>query len=243
MDQIADKMLSSRRFSERLLAIAVLGNLGAEQSWYKIYGFSESSNMTLAINAIHALAKINPEKAVSVVLAFMVHREDWPNYKIAAILNEIGASRFSKPLADEIRLLSTDKQSRLLSMMDFADGKVVITLVKQLLLATMHSEVISSCLRLIAIFGDHRDVPVVKKYLKHPQSFIRMSAVKSLALIGKEDELPSLEKCLCDRDWWVRYRAAQAIKLIPTTSNERILEIRARQSDGFAIDILNYIIS
>jgi len=69
-----------------------------------------------------------------------------------------------------------------------------------------------------------------------------MNAVKSLALIGTEDELPYLEKCLSDEDWWVRYRAAEAIKMLPTMTYNKLLEIRDRQTDNFATELLNFII-
>ncbi|MDF2614529.1 MAG: heat repeat protein [Clostridia bacterium] len=243
INHIALTMLSSRKLSKRLLAISVLGNLREKKAWSRLHEFAKSENMTLAITAIHALAKIDPEKSVTIVISFMVHRQDWPNYRLVVILSEIGAGRFSNPLANEIRLLPSLKQPRLLNMMNFGDGKVVLPLVKQLLAATHNNEVISSCLNLLSIFGDHRDVPIVKAYLNHKEAFIRMWGVKTLASIGNESDLLALERCLSDRDWWVRYRAAEAIKLLPTTTDEKILEIRSRQSDRFAIDILNYVIS
>lgn len=243
MDKVAMKMLSSRKLSKRLLAISVLGNLKEERAWEELSYLAESENTTLAMNAMHALAKIDPERAIKTVVIFMVHRQDWPDYKISLILNEIGASKFSRPLAEEILLLEPQKQTRILNMMNAGDGSVILPLVKQLLSTTDNYEVISSCLNLLSLFGDHRDIPMVKEYLHHEVSFVRMKAVKTLALIGDASELPAIEKCLMDKDWWVRYRAAEAIKLLPEIDNERILEIRDRQSDRFAIDILNYIIS
>jgi len=243
MNLTAMQMLSSRKFSQRLLAIAVLGNLKEEQAWDKIQYFSESSNMTLSINAMHALSKIDPKRAINIIISFMSERQDWPDYKVAMILNEIGATIFSRPLSDKILLLSHERQPRLLNLMKSADGKVVLPLIKQLLSTTKDNEVISSCLNLLSIFGDHRDIPIVKNYLSHQQSFIRMRAVMTLALIGNEQVLPSLEGCLSDQDWWVRYRTAEAIKLLPTINNDQILEIRDRQTDRFAVDILNYVIS
>lgn len=243
IDHKAFKLLSSRKLSQRLLAISVLGNLRDTKSWPKIYEFSKSSNMTLAISAIHALAKINSEKALHIVISFMVNRQDWPDYKLIVILNEIGATTFSQPLANEILKLPPDKQTHLLNMMHFGDGKVVLPLVKQLLSTTSDNEVTATCLTLLSIFGDHRDVPLVQHYLNHEEAFIRIHGVKTLAAIGSAAELYSLEKCLCDRDWWVRYRAAEAIKSLPAVTDEKILEIKNRQSDRFAIDILNYVIS
>jgi len=243
MDQLAIKMLSSRKLSKRLLSISILGNLREEQAWDKIYYLSQNENMTLAINALHALSKINPKKTITIVVSFMTNTQDWPEYRIAMILNEIGANIFSKPLADEILMLDPKKQSRFLKMMNYADGQIVLPLVKELLLTTNNSEVISCCLDLLSLFGDHRDIPLIKSYLNHQESFIRMKSVKSLALIGTEDELPYLEQCLSDQNWWVRYRAAEAIKMLPTMNTEKIIKIRDRQLDRFAKDILNYIIN
>lgn len=240
MNKTAMKMLSSRRYSKRLLAISILGNLRDEQAWDKLQEFSNSNNITLAISSIHALAKINPDRAVNILISFMVNSDGWPKYRISMLLNEVGADRYSKPLVKEILLLNSEKQSYLLSMMLFADGLVVLPLVKQLLATATDYEVISSCLNLIATFGDHRQISIIKKYLDHDVPYIRMNAVKALAFIGTEDELSYLEKCLYDKDWWVRYRAAEAIKMLPTMTYNKLLEIRDRQTDALVINLLNY---
>jgi hypothetical protein len=243
MDQAAYKLLFSRKRSQQLLGIIVMGNLKQESSWQKLSEFSKMENITLAMSALQSMAKINPGTTIHSALSFMKTRNDWPDYKMIMILNEIGASIFSKPLADMLQMLPPNKQKRFLSFMRFADGRITLHLARDLLNSAFDFEVIAGALNLIAMFGDARDLNLVKGYLHHEKPFIRMRTVRALAEIGNQEVLPDLEKCLTDSDWWVRFRTAQAIAKLPKMNTETLLAIRNRQTDRFAVDILNYIIS
>ncbi len=127
--------------------------------------------------------------------------------------------------------------------MQFADAKISLHLARELLQSELDFEVIAEALNLISIFGDARDLNLVKNYLNHEKSFIRMRAITALGEIGNQEILPYLEKSLSDPDWWVRYRTAQAIMKLPGMNTEALIAIRDRQTDRFGIDILNYVLS
>jgi len=243
MDQVAHKLLSSRKRSRQLLGIITLGKLKQENTWERLMHFSKKDNIVLAVAALQAMAKTNPKKTLPHVLSFMKERDDWPNYKMVIILDEIGASVFSKPLANMLQILPLNKRVRLLSFMQFADAKTSLHLARELLHSQPDFEVIAEALNLISIFGDARDLNLVKNYLHHEKSFIRMKAVKALGEIGDQETLSCLEKSLSDPDWWVRYRTAQTIMKLPGMTTEALLAIRDRQTDRFSIDILNYVLS
>lgn len=240
MDQVARKMLSSRKMVQQLLGVLVIGNLKDQTSFSVLKDITEKENMTLAMAALHSLAKINPEKTVQPLLNFMKDKEDWPDYKVIAIFNEIGPSIYSVPLAEKIRRSRPVDQARLLKFMQNADRRVSIDLSKELL-SSPNPEIQAAALNLLAIFGDSRDLALVKPFLTDEKSFVRMRAVTAMAAIGNVNVIPDLEKCLSDPDWWVRFRTAEAIASIPGMTKQHLLEMRERQSDRFAKDILTYI--
>ena len=43
---------------------------------------------------------------------------------------------------------------------------------------------------------------------------------------------------LDDPEWWVRYRAAQSIVSLPFLGPNELRQLQARQTDRFAVDIL-----
>ena len=47
-----------------------------------------------------------------------------------------------------------------------------------------------------------------------------------------------LESLLDDKEWWVRYRAAQAIASLPFLGPNQLRQIRDRQTDRYAGDML-----
>ena len=65
-----------------------------------------------------------------------------------------------------------------------------------------------------------------------------MQAAKVLGRIGQQEHLSLLEALLDDREWWVRYRAAQSIASLPFLGPNQLRQLRRRQSDRFAADIL-----
>lgn len=243
IDKVAIKMLASRKTSKCLLALSVLGNLRKEQAWDKIEKFVNNKNMLLSLTALNALAKINPTRAVQIIIDFMVKQDNWPDYKIANILYEIGSKTFSEPLAKAILSTNPEKQARLLTFMRFANGTVAVPIARKLLKESSDTEVISACLNLLGLLSDIRDARLIKDFIKHPASPVRIRAVSALGNIADDQELHVLEECLSDSEWWVRYRAAQAISTLPSMNRDLMEIIKKRQTDRFAVDILNYVIS
>lgn len=242
MDQTAFRMLSSRKMVNQLLGILVLGNLGEKKAFDKIKAISEKNNITLSMTALHSMAKIEPEKTIKPLLSYIKERNEWPSYKVVMILNEIGASIFSVPLAELIKRTKSKEQPPLIKLMKFAEPTVAKSLAVDLLDSAFDPEVISAALGILEYCGDSKDINIIERHLTSDLSFIRMKAVKALASLGSLEILPILEKSLSDPDWWVRYRTAQSILKLPMISREDIIKIRDKQSDKYAIDILNYVL-
>jgi hypothetical protein len=242
MDQVALKLIKSRKMVNQILGILVLGNLVEKNAFDKLKNISEKNNITLSMTALHSMAKINPEKTINPLLSFIKERSEWPSYKVVMILDEIGPSVFSKPLADLIKRTKSKEQPPLIRLMKFADPEIAKELAEELLDSAFDPEVISASLEILEKFGDPRNIKTIEKHVNSDLSFLRMRAVKALASLGSIEILPILEKSLTDPDWWVRYRTAEALVSLPMITRDDILKIRDRQNDKFATDILNYVL-
>ena len=243
MDQRAIEMLSSRKLSRRLLAVTVLGHLREDEVWADIESLVYEKRITLAINALHALARINPLRATHVIVPFLAETDNWPEYRVANILYGIGSKIFAGPLAEATLAVAPEKQIRLLSLLRYSERAVVVPLVKKLLNDSSDEEVLSASLNLLGMFGDNREAELAKRFIKHPSPFIRIRAVTALGNVTNGHDMKSLEDCLGDSAWWVRYRAAQAIAAFPHMTRSGLERMRDLQTDRFAADILNYVLS
>lgn len=243
IDKRAVRLLGSRSMSLRLLAISTLGHLKHHASWRQLEKDVWSRSMTLAIHALHALSRIDANRAVEMIVSFLIQTEDWPEYRIANILYEMGPSSFSKALGEAVLTVQPEKQVRLLNMMRYADRAVALPLARQLLQNSSSEDVLAACLHLLELFGDSRELAVVKRMLKHNSPVVRIRAVSALGQMAGEEDIKDLEECLRDQTWWVRYRAALAIAGLPGINRERIERMRNAQADRFAVDILSYVLS
>ena len=66
-----------------------------------------------------------------------------------------------------------------------------------------------------------------------------MQSAKVLGRLGEREHVGLLESLLQDREWWVRYRAAQALVGLPFLGPNALREIQRRQTDRYAVDILD----
>ena len=244
LDSFALKKLDSRKDDERILAIKALGNFGEKSVFSKLSSISSNSkNVTIKLEAFHSMAKIDPSRAVNKILNFLKSEVYYPNYKMALILEELGPSTFSSRLAEIIKKSPLNVQIKLLGFMIAGERDIALKLAYNFLNNSQNPELISSSLKIVEYFGDPRDIPLVKRFLDHEQEFVRMNAVRVLGSIGNINEVSDIEQKLADNSWWVRLRAAEALLNLPKIDPNLLREIRDRQVDEYAIDILNHVLA
>jgi len=243
IDERAIKMMNSRSLSLRLLAMSTIGHLRHTSCWSQIERNVWVGNIKLAVHALQALSRIDVDRSVEVMIDFLLRSDEWPEYRIANILYEMGPASFSRAMATAVLSASQDKQVRLLTLMRYADRDVVLPLVRQLLYTSSFNEVRAACLNLIGLLGDNRDIALVKPLITAKEPIVRIRAVTAFGQLATEGDLSPLEERLSDPVWWVRYRAALAVASVPGVTIERIEHMRNAQQDPFAVDILNYALS
>ena len=80
---------------------------------------------------------------------------------------------------------------------------------------------------------------MVEGLAKHKVWFVRMQAANLLGRFGRREDYRILEPLLSDTEWWVRYRAAQAITKLQFLGPHALRNLRDRQQDPYARDILS----
>src|SRR6056297_1493011 len=84
LDSFAITLLKSNKEDKKLLGVQTLGNMAEEDYFPKIENlFSNSKSLTIVLESLHTMVKINPERSVSNLLYFFKTRDYYPDYKIA----------------------------------------------------------------------------------------------------------------------------------------------------------------
>lgn len=239
-NQVANRMIKRNRLQEKLLATATLGHLHDAPAWESLADNFESNNTLLSLMSARALVEIDPEKAVPLIIARLATRKDWPVGRIASLFVEAGPYIVRKPLITAISNAPPDEAAKLLGFLRVIPTLDAADLIRGLLEKTDNDYIVSACLK---VLDDPSELPLIRKFCSHPRWHIRMLAVKLLGRIGEEDDIRLIVSSLEDREWWVRYRAAQALAQLPWVDPERLDQIRSRQNDRYAKDILEQVMA
>lgn len=231
----AEDLLCQGRLRARILGVQTIGHLRDIAYRDDVVKLVDADNPALSITAAMALTEIDPDKAVAVIVPRINERRDWPKSRVAQALRLAGSERISEPMYRAIRSAAPGGQGYLLQFARLVESEVLDALVEDLLCTSSDPGVLNACLKLVS---GYRGVPRIASLTGHATWFVRMQAAKVLGRVGQPEHLPLLESLLDDREWWVRYRAAQAITQLPFLGPNQLRQLRDRQSDRYARDML-----
>jgi hypothetical protein len=240
LDKSALKMLRHGNIKKRFMAIATLGHMRDDAAWDDLVRLLEDSNSYLSFSAARAMALINPEAAIELIIPLMTARADWAAFNMSGILKAAGPDATSVPLAEAALNADAEDSVILLKYLDLIDYSSAKRVIMELLKSAVVEEVISSCLKSLK---DPDGLDIVRRYAMHDCWFIRVQAASALGRIGTEDDKLRLIEMLSDSEWWVRYRAAKALENLPFVSSEEVSNIQADHHDRFSRDILKQAIA
>lgn len=243
IDRVAKRLLGKRSIRKKLLAVVTLGQLRDKSQWEKLCQMAVSEHALLSLAATQAIARIDPEAAVPVIVPLVVRRVDWPAAKIASILKEIGPDLVSEPLVNAVTRAPADDMQRLIPYLATCHDTITLSAVRKILASPPDDKVIGPCLNAIGRFRETEDLELVRHYLSHPRWHVRAHAAACIGRIGTEKDEKKLVALLADQEWWVRYRAAQAIVDLPSFSMARIHKLKEGLKDRYAMDILDQAIA
>lgn len=243
LDLHAKRGLRSDSIRHRLLSIHVLGNLRDRETRPLLRPISRSANPYLSLAAAHALMRISPRESITEFIPMIARRPDWPPAKVMAILQEAGPDVVGPPLAEAAIRADVAYQPLLIVFLGTADDASALRAIKQILIATDDQQVIITGLYRLARMAHPDGLRLVRIYLEHPNWLIQLHAVQGIGRMGNETDIDDLTRMLRHRKYWIRLRAAEALAKLPTMNGHRLAELRDRQTDQYARDILQEVLS
>ncbi len=232
---LAADLLHRRRVQSLIMAVQTFGHLRESSRFDEIRELLDHSNTALSITAATSLVEIDPAAGIALVVPRIHERRDWPKNKISILLREAGSELISEPMYRAIRSAANDDATYLLQFAPLMESDVRDALVEDLIRESNDPGVLTAALKLVSGF---RGVPRIAALTQHDAWFVRMQAAKVLGRVGQEEHLSLLEALLDDPEWWVRYRAAQSITSLPFLGPNQLRQVRQRQKDRYAFDIL-----
>lgn len=240
LDIFARQMLGHRRLNMRLLATVVLGHMRNTEAWLPVWRELDSQNTLLSLISARALVQISPSRAIPELIARIPMRQDWPDGRVASILTAAGQENIEEPLRVALATAIPEHAISLLKFVPIIPVPSIDELVSTILGNATDPALIAACLKVLRIPSQ---LPLARKLATHEEWFVRVLAVKFLGQTGTAQDTDSIIRALTDTEWWVRYRAAQALCQCPWISLDDLRSIQRQQSDKFAHDILEQVIS
>lgn len=233
--ELARRLLRKRRVQSRILAAQTFGNLHDANYRDDMLALVVHENTAISITAAMALMQIDPDKGTAVFVPMIEKRRDWPKNRVSIILRIAGSERISEPMYRAIRSANNEDKAYLLQFSVLVESEALDALVDDLLRSSDDPAVLNAALKHVSGYSG---VPRIAALLRHDAWFVRMQAAKVVGRIGQEEHLSLLEPLLGDPEWWVRYRAARAIASLPFLGPNQLRQLRERQTDPYAADML-----
>lgn len=237
LDVLVAGMLRRGDRTHRLIAVTTAGNLGIPGMWDQLLSTAQSSSPTLSASAARALVRVDRVRAVTVVAELLANRADWHPARVGPIFSEAGPE-LALALAERLPSAHHADQVRLIRLFETAKCRDVLPAVRHQLDTAEDGDVIAACLRVLSEFRDPRDAWVVRRFLSHEASFVRVQAAAALGKLGVRSDEHRLINLLTDPEWWVRYRAAQALVSFPFLSADHLRSVCTGHHDRYARDAL-----
>lgn len=248
-DRHAVEMLTADDRRTELLALTVLGHMGLPSTAALAESLLEDRSAVFSVTAAQAFLRIEPARALPIVLRVAARRADWPIAKVAAMLAESGADAAGAALSAAIVAASGVAESRpsrapelvrLLRLLHVARMEDVRPALLRILERTRDAETLAAAL---AALAHPEDAHWARSAAGHSQWYVRVQAAKALARLGTAGDRDLLLGLLPDPNWWVRYRAAQALARLPGMTPAELRALRAAAADPYASAMLGQVLS
>jgi hypothetical protein len=242
MDRYASRLLDSRFMWRQLLGIKTVGYFADANIYAKLERLAMRDHPVLSLAALRSLVQLEPRRAAAFILRELPTRPTWAPTKVAALLNEAGASVVCHELALHIRTGTVKEKliyfpyalsTRCLEAV--AEIRQVLT---QPIFGASEEETVLIIASGLRVLDSYEDRDLIRSFLAHPSEKVRMEAVAALSRVATDEDLPALEAALGDDEWWVRYRAAQGIFANPYADDELIAIIRQKHQQDERIQLV-----
>ena len=119
-------------------------------------GMAAMDAPVLSIAAASALARIDPGRAVEVLMPHISTRRDWPRTRVASILNDLGPELVSEPLSKAALKAPPVHAARLIRYLESTHSISARPVIRRMLKRTGDDEVRAACLFVLGKFANPR---------------------------------------------------------------------------------------
>lgn len=237
----ARHLLVKGTLRQRLVATVFLGNIHDKISWPMLEKQLHDDNLLLSIQAVRSLAQIDLDKALPLIFAEQLRRDDWQGVQVVAVLRkEIDADILTHHLLIFFQSCTDVEAESLLPFMAYMSHEARSRQLRVLINKSGSARLIS---RLLKAIDSDENLELARQYVDHDQWYVRNQAVAALGRQGGRADSPLLVKCLGDEQWWVRYRAAQGLARIFHDSVEELVAIRDCHEDRYARQMIDQVLA
>lgn len=232
----ARHLLEKGGMRQRLVAMVFLGVLRDRTSWPVLEKLLSHESSLLSILTARSLIKIDQERALPLVFAELIRREDWPETRVAVRLRSVLTPELATaPLFEALRNSTDEEAIKLLPYVEHMYNEERNRILRILLERSGSDRLTSRILKRIQC---GQELPLVRHYASHPRWHVRMQAVAALGRIGQRQDISLLLERLGDEEWWVRYRASHALLKMPGMTRQELQMIHDNLEDSFARNML-----
>lgn len=243
-EAVAMRLLARKRSSDRVVAIATLGNLRARAAWPALLELATSRSFVVRSRVARALVRIDPIEGGIVVASLLADWEDCHPATYAAILEDADPAAATAAVASRAAAEpAVERQLRLVRVLATLRHPGAVAAIRAILGQARDPELTAACVAALARSRDPGDAELVRPYLAHPESFVRVQAVSTLGRLRRPSDVWPIAGRLSDPDWWVRYRAAHALAQFPRLSRRVVELLSAVHPDRFARDALRQVLT
>lgn len=239
LDRFALGLLRRRGLHLRLLALAVLRELGDPATWDEVARFLRHDNPFLALAAAEVLVTLDAGRAMRELLPVVATRRDWTPQRLTALCRQAGTAAVSTPLLAALHTAAPAEERRLAALAVCADPARMAGWVRVTLAGHDDALVRQAALQVLGELRDAADRPALDAALADPDPGVRLSALKALRKQLDLAGLDSLLALLPDPDWAVRQEAADAIAALPGLDRARLEGLAATLPDRYGRDALH----
>lgn len=238
---LAMELLRKGDAGDKLVALTTLGYLRASEATASAKALTGSPIGVLSIVAWRLLLLTDPSQMK--VFAFELARhDDWRPRNIEELMRELGPQKISRAMAIAVEDTPDEQLVRVLRFFSLCEPPVVKPALRDLVTGRSNPDVIAAALRALAPIATPEDLPIVRGFLRHPASFIRIAAIGAIAPIAQLEDRPVLMELLSDHNSWVRYRAAQT--LVQRFTDDGVEgDLRREVADQYARDALTQVLA